>query len=505
MAGMILSPGGLTLCPTRGGAIVRSTRHGTTGGARAGPLRLTGRVGDQVMELAASGVSFDLGGPLSLTDFSAQLGPADRRTILRVARLDGVSRTGGLAGRYSGLSGNIARVPFLASAGRGTWAFEGGVLDVAGRMTIADQAENPRFNPLIASDVQLRLKDGRIAASSTLREPVSDKAIVRVDLTHDLERTTGSANLTVDGLLFGKSLQPDMLTKSTKEIVQLVQGSIDGKGLIRWTPDGVTSTGTFTTDSLDFAAAFGPVTGASGTIVFDDLLTLSTPPGQRVRLATVNPGVEVTGGTITYQLHPNQVVAIEGGRWPFAGGELRLEPATLDFGQAKPRRLTFRIEGLDAAKFIDTLKLQDIAATGIFDGALPITFDATGGRIVGGRIVARTGGGTLAYVGDVSNAQTNTMTRLAFDALKSIRYQNLAIDLDGALDGEIISRVGFTGTNQAAVKPTGLLRAFTGLPFKFNIVVRAPFRGLVNSARGLQDPGVLIDRTVQPGASVTRP
>ena len=505
LAGTTLAPGSITLCPTRGGAIVRSMRNGIAGGARTGPLRLTGRVGDQPMELTASGASFELGGPLSLADFTAQLGSADRRTLLKIARLDGVTRVGGLAGCYTGLSGNIARVPLLASEGRGNWAFSGGVLDVSGRMRIADQADAPRFNPVVANDIKLRLKDGRIAASTTLHEPTSGKAVVKVDLTHDLSRTTGTARLTVDGLFFGKSLQPDMLTKLTKGVVQLVQGSIDGTGTINWTPDGVTSGGSFKTDGLDFAAAFGPVTGASGAIVFDDLLTLSTPPGQRVHLTTVNPGVEVNDGTIAYQLRPDQVVAIEGGRWPFAGGELLLDPATLDFGQSKPRRLTFRIDGLDAAKFIDTLKLQDIAATGIFDGALPITFDATGGQIVGGRLVARASGGTLAYVGDVSNAQTNTMARLAFDALKSIRYQNLAIDLDGALDGEIISKVGFTGTNQAAVKPTGLLRAFTGLPFKFNIVVRAPFRGLVNSARGLQDPGVLIDRTVQPGASVTRP
>jgi hypothetical protein len=38
--------------------------------------------------------------------------------------------------------------------------------------------------------------------------------------------------------------------------------------------------------------------------------------------------------------------------------------------------------------------------------------------------------------------------------------------------------------------------------------VRAPFRGLVNTARGLQDPSVLLDdkqKSVQPPASVTQP
>ena len=179
-------------------------------------------------------------------------------------------------------------------------------------------------------------------------------------------------------------------------------------------------------------------------------------------------------------------------------------PASLDFGQQKPHTLSFRVVSLDAAKFIEQLKLENIAATGTFDGKLPIVFDTSGARIVGGQIVARSGGGMLAYVGDVSNAQTNAMTKLAFDALKSIRYGNLAIDLDGSLDGEIVSLVRFDGINQSPVAPSGLTKSLTGLPFLFNIRVRAPFRGLVNTARSFQDPGLLLNRTVQPVASDKR-
>ena len=132
-------------------------------------------------------------------------------------------------------------------------------------------------------------------------------------------------------------------------------------------------------------------------------------------------------------------------------------------------------------------------------------FDATGGRIVGGRLVAR-GAGTLAYVGDVSNAAIGQYGKLAFDALKAIRYDRLTIDLDGALDGEIVSSIRFDGVNEAPVTGTrsGLGRRLTGLPFRFNIVVKAPFRGLVGTARSLQDPRGLL-RPVQPPASDTRP
>ncbi len=505
IAGTALAPGSVTLCPTRGGAIVRSTRGGILGGARTGPLRLTGKIGDQPLLLAASGASFDLGGPVSLADFSALLGSADRRTQIRIARLDGVTGAKGLSGRYTGLSGNIAQVPFLASAGQGNWALAGGTLDVGGTMTLADQAAKPRFYPLSVQGLKLRLKDGRIAASATLFEPSSKRAITSVALTHDLSRTTGEARLSVNALNFSKSLQPEAITFLTEGVVTDVYGRIDGTGVVRWNGTKVTSSGKFRTDGLDFNAAVGPVTGVSGEVAFDDLIALSTQPGQQVKLALVNPGVEVKDGVISYRLRPNQVVEIERGRWPFAGGELLLDAGTLDLGRLKPRSLSFRVVALDAAKFIEQLKLENIAATGTFDGTLPIVFDATGGQIVGGQIVARAGGGTLAYVGDVSNAETNTMAKLAFDALKSIRYGNLAIDLDGSLDGEIVSLVRFDGVNQSPVAPTGLAKSFTGLPFKFNIRVRAPFRGLVNTARSYQDPGLLLNRTVQPPVSGKRP
>ena len=371
-------------------------------------------------------------------------------------------------------------------------------------MTLSDAAATARFKPLVADDVKLRFGNGRIDATATLKEPVTGRAVTRVALDHDLGQAAGEARLAVDGLTFGKSLQPEAITPLTLGVVADVQGRIDGSGLVRWRGETVTSSGRFRTDALDLAAAFGPVTGISGEVEFDDLIALRTPPGQQLRVGGINPGVEVTGGTISYRLRPNQVVDIAQGRWPFAGGELLLAPATLDLGRDGARKLIFRIVALDAAKFIEQLKLENISATGIFDGDLPIVYDAAGGRIVAGRLVAR-GPGTLAYVGDVSNAQTNTMAKLAFDALKSIRYDVLAIDLDGALDGEIVSRVGFTGINDAPVAPTGLARSLTGLPFKFNIVVRAPFRGLVNTARTFQDPGLLLNRPIQPAERAVRP
>ena len=249
------------------------------------------------------------------------------------------------------------------------------------------------------------------------------------------------------------------------------------------------------------------MTRLAGTIDFSDLLGLATPPHQEVTIAEVNPGVAVSNGVAHYQLLGGQRVAVEEARWPFAGGTLTLEPTLLSFAQSAERHLTFRVKGLDAAAFVQQLAFPNMSATGTFDGVLPMIFDQSGGRIEHGELVARPGGGSLAYIGELSNAQLGTAGKLAFDALKAIRYHSLAIGLDGRLDGEIISSVKFDGVRQATGDQALAARLIRDLPFRFNIQIRAPFRSLLGSARAFADPSILLQNgvpeAVQPHDSET--
>jgi hypothetical protein len=180
----------------------------------------------------------------------------------------------------------------------------------------------------------------------------------------------------------------------------------------------------------------------------------------------------------------------------------------LDFSEEAARNLTFDIAGLDAAKFINKLEFDNVSATGTFDGTLPMIFDRDGGRIVAGSLTSRAPGGTLAYVGEVSNADLGIWGGIAFDALKSIAYQTMTIGLNGKLDGEMVSEIRFNGVSRGTIKPvaTGLIARVGGqlakqlqaLPFIFNIRIRAPFRGLISSARSFSDPSLLIQDQLGP-------
>jgi hypothetical protein len=367
------------------------------------------------------------------------------------------------------------------------------VLTLNGQLALDDATSDPRFHQLVSRDVVLSLRDSVIRGTATLHHPRADQTITRVTLAHDLGRGAGHALLDVPGIRFANGFQPEMLTRLTLGVVAIVEGSVAGSGRIDWDGRSVRSTGDFATESMNLAAAFGPVTGLAGKIHFSDLLSMKTPPGQTVTIASVNPGVSVENGVIHYQLLADQMVKVEDGSWPFSGGQLLLEPTLLDFGKPSDRRFTFRVIGMDAALFVEQFQFKNIAVTGHFDGTIPMIFDATGGRIENGRLVVRESGGTLAYVGEISNEQLGRFGNMAFDALKSVRYRNLAIELNGSLDGEIVSKVIFTGTNEAPVAVRkGMLGGLVGLPFKFNITIAAPFRSLVNSAQSINDPRGLV-------------
>ena len=327
--------------------------------------------------------------------------------------------------------------------------------------------------------------------------PTGGVKVADVTIAHDLGAGSGQADLKVPGLVFGDGFQPADLTRLALGVVADVKGTVTGEGLIRWSGEGVTSTGVFRTAGTDLAAAFGPVSGVSGEIRFTDLLGLETARGQVVTLAEVNPGIAVTGGTIRYHLEPGQKIAIEGGVWPFAGGTLTLEPAVLNFGQTGERRMTFTVAGVDAAQFLQLFDFDNLYATGTFDGTLPIVFGGLGARIEDGRLQVRQGGGTIAYVGELTERDLGFWGNLAFQALKSLTYRDLSIEMNGPLDGEMLTAVRFSGVSQGEGATSNfLIRRLQRLPFRFNVNVRAPFRQLIDSVRSYYEPARLIERNL---------
>lgn len=498
------------LCPA-GRAIVWQAPSGALqAGAELRNARFAGRLGSSPIALAASRVRASLDG-LSASALSVRLGGESGVTRLDIASLSGRFARGGIDGAFGGLGGEIAGVPLVASEGRGDWRFAGSRLELTGAMTIADTQDPLRFEPLAARDFRLTLADSRIHATGALVHPAGGNRVALATIDHNLGSGAGSAVLDVEGLRFGRGLQPEALTPLTVGVVALVDGTLTGQGRIAWDEAGVRSSGTFATQGMNLAAPFGPVQGLTTTLEFTDLLGLVSAPDQRARVDLIQAGIEVYDGEIQYEIRPNYGIAIESARWPFSGGTLTLEPTLLDFSRETTKYLTFRVDGLDAARFVEMMEFGNIAATGTFDGVVPMEFDETGGGIIrAGRLTARPEGGTLSYVGELTDRDLGAYGILAFNALKSLSYDRFDLTLNGALDGEFITVIDLDGIARdpaGTVLPSGggipqmvagrVFSQLARIPFEFNIRIQGQFRALIATARSFSDPSVLVQSAIR--------
>jgi len=493
IAGAVLAPGRLSACPIDG-AMVGVTPRGMTGGIRLLQPDLAGHMGSGPLMLRARDARVDLRRQRFTIDAAAIRLGADNPTRLDIAALSG-RFANGVAGDFAGLGGQIGAVPLVISGAGGTWTADAAGLALAGRLQLSDAATPARFHPLASDDARLKLTGNRIAATAGLR--ASALEVGRVEIVHDLAAGSGTATITVPGLRFAEGgFQPSDLTPLTFGVVADVSGVVEGSGRIDWSPEGVKSSGRFGTRAIDLAAAFGPVRGLATELHFDDLLSMRTAPGQIAMAAEINPGVPVRDGRIRFRLLDAQRVQVEGGRWPFAGGELVLEPTLLDFSEQRERRMTFRVIGADAALFLKEMEFENLDATGTFDGTLPMIFDAQGGRIVGGALRARNGG-SIAYVGELSQRDLGFWGDMAFQALKSLNYRSLTLDMNGPLAGDMVTEIRFAGVSQGkGTKSNFLLRRLAKLPFIFNVRVSAPFKQLLDSVQSWYDPNRLIERNL---------
>lgn len=489
----------LPICATGRAILTRQSDGDIALRAFTNQFALAGRLGNSPFMARASRAAMVGSRGFDFDNLRARLGNPAAPILLNATDLKGNFAGGAIAGTFTGGDGLIGKVPLKMTEARGNWRFGGGRLAVNGGLTVNDiGADPPRFYALRSNDFRFLLANDLITAVGSLRQPATGALVTNVDIRHRLSSGVGGATLDVPGIRFATGgLQPEQLTRLSEGVIALVNGEVPGRGQINWNGTSVSSTGSFTTDNMDLAAAFGPVTGLKGTVNFTDLLGLETAPGQTISIASLNPGIEVLNGTVRYQLLPGQLVKIEEGRWPFMGGTLILQETVLNLGKPSAKRLTFRVEGLDANQFVQSFGFKEIAAEGVFDGVLPMIFDENGGRIVGGRLDSRSPGGRLSYNGVVNKANLGMAGNLAFNALRDLRFRSMIIRLDGDLAGEFGTRLTVDGVSLAGSTGTQrLIRRVFDVPLKFNVSIRGPFRALINMAKSMRDPRDLISTTL---------
>lgn len=386
--------------------------------------------------------------------------------------------------------------------------------DTARAMTAAAEttvrpAWIPRFNPVRVGDLDATLIGSEIDATGVIDLINGDRRLAALTVHHDLKTGEGVADIDNTALVFDRKLDLFEITELARGVVDGVTGPVALDLRATWNNDGMTTGGHVILKDVSFAAAaLGPVTGVSGNIAFNDLALMTTPPGQTLTVKRLNPGVVVEDGVITFQLLGADRVRMESAAWPFAGGRLSVDPQDVIIGD-DDFRMTLTLRDVDVARFLQQLELKDLTATGTVEGSFPLIFNRDGGAIDGmGTLRAAPGGGTISYTGNAGTGLVGA-PQIAFEALRSFRYDDLVLELAGKLDGELVTAIRFNGTNQEPIAVTtgplaapipglGRIQA-TGLPFRFTVSVRAPFRQLMQTSDGINDARPLVDEAIRNG------
>ncbi|HYD88965.1 MAG TPA: YdbH domain-containing protein [Vitreimonas sp.] len=524
VAGLSFAGGRFSLCPL-GGALIAADRYDNlTGGFSVRQLALNGRLagprGQPARVSAADVIGRFSGRSGDVTLAVAAQAPAltiamdqDRTLALRMQRITAnahIADSWRVEGGF--VAGTLAdpTLPGSVSAIEGTWSAAPDEDDdlvvriVAAEALLtanrpASEDERPLFNPLRLVNVDAVLSQGVVDANGAILLQAQERQLASFTAQHLMDPGTGTARIVAADLTFGPNLQPYDITERTRGFVENVTGSADIVGDIAWTRDAITSTGRVRLNGVSLATATIPIVeNVNGEVFFDDLFALTTPPGQMLNVGLLNPGVAVTNGRVRFQLMSEQRVAIEQAEFDFASGILSMRPNTITLGSDETR-FELALRDVDAASLLDTLNVPDLQATGRLEGSFPLILTRRSAFVEGGVVRAQGEGGTISYTGNAGQSATG-VSRIAFEALRSFRYDTLSLTLDGDLNGDVVSSIEFTGRN--AGRPVNLGPIIPGLgevqvrgvPFEFNVRVTAPFRRLAQTAATITDPGALINQ-----------
>jgi len=487
-----VGPAAMTACPLIGSSLLTIAPNGMAGRFAVSSFHSTGTLKGQPFSIATKPTTIEIGGTpsaptIATVGLALHLSQADSNAG---GTISGKIKKTSAGWRGSGgvRDASVTQAPLAATNGSAAWFLKDDTVSLANAtLRVAQLGSSAKFSPLRLTAVAARIDPAGIHFRSDIRLDSNRDLLGNASGTYEFASRSGSAHLK-SSVIFSSGLQPQQISELSRGVIANVEGTLVSTADFNVTPDHTSAIATIKLEGMSLAtASLGPITGIEGTVVFDDLLMLHTLPGQLLHIASIDPGVRVEHGVTAFQLLGAGMLHIESMDWPFAGGMLRLQPVTLRTDERR-RTLTLDVDGLDAAQFLQRFELKNVNVTGRFDGKLPLVFDGGVGRIDGGMLTARKGGGLLQYVGEVGQDSMGGAGRMAFDALRRLRYQSLALRLDGDLDGELVTAIDFAGTNELPIKPAGglPLRA-AGLPFKFGVTVRAPFRALLGTAASFSD------------------
>ena len=340
---------------------------------------------------------------------------------------------------------------------------------------IEDFREDPLYEPLRA-DLTATITDGVFRMSGPLRLRKSGWTIAQSSLELELGRLNGTAQLVGQTLNFTRSgLQPHNLSDRLRSALPNARGSMVGNADFTITEGDLSGTGSIKVEGLGFDTfRLGSIDGVNGEMRFSDIIALTTFPNQTLTIESIDPGVRLENGELSFQLIGGEIMQLQGAHWPFAGGALLIAPTRWEFG-GKTELITITADKIKLEELIDALSLEkEIRADGTITGTFPIEIIGPNAFIRDATLKADDAGGLLAYLGnglDAAKGQSEA-SDYALEALKDFRFKVLEVGANGNISGWIVLSVALEGQSPDVLD---------GAPFRFNMTFDSKLAQLIRS------------------------
>lgn len=369
----------------------------------------------------------------------------------------------------------------------------------AGGVLIKDLSTDPIYQPILA-DFSGTLNDQHLSLTGPLALQASGIPLADAVLDLNIVKLNGTARVTTRDIVFRESgLQPGMISDRLTGLFTRATGRIGGTADFTITSGRIEGTAQGTVRDFGFQTTrLGRVSGFAGTFEFDDVMALTTPPGQVFTLQSLNPGIPLTDGRIGFELQAGGILHLEEVTFPFGGGTLALSPFDWALGGGLEEQVVkVNADRIDLGRLVEILKLPDTRATGTVSGIFPIEFSGSSVNIRDARLRADDPGGNLSYTGGAVGAAAgqDTNASLAFEALRDLQFNVLEVGIDGDLAGQVTANLLIAGKNINALPMGPKLTLPAGQAFEFNIGFDVPLGNLLAENLGVLSQQDLIDAT----------
>lgn len=319
--------------------------------------------------------------------------------------------------------------------------------------------------------------------------------MVTIAAKQALTGASGKVDFSLAPLRLGAGgLQPGAVLPALARL-KTTAGTVSGETMIGWSAAGMKGVARIGFDDASFSDTDSGISldGLSGTVAFDSLMPLTTPPDQILRVARVDSGVALDDATLHFRLRADRagrpVVALQQFDAGFAGGRIAVRDGSI--GASGDISLPLRFTGVALGTLLGDVGTQGVGGTGTIDGTIPLRIAKGHVEVTHGRLATRGPGRLSIRSRAVRDALSGAGKEVALmlSALDDFRYDRLSVTIEKPAGGIAHLRIETFGRNPAVEQ---------GRPFAINLNLETDIDRIAGSlAEALRLPGRIVGAIVQ--------